>query len=321
MQLVWLSEWYPVLRQGRLLGKVDAYFSSFRRCNYPKVSPQGGVEIIEECGRYSRFWDIPSPWWQASTVLVGTGSALSLLVAVTATAACCITYVVHTGSARIAGSLQLTAALLVVGGAAIYPVGWDNREVRESCGNQSHVYKLGTCQLSWSVYLLSSARRHAVQQRVACRLANISAPPATRSSTKQLLPTPSSPSSNVTITIASKDKKQPRSQTTNDIEINEKAIVTITKEEKIVLNNSNEECYNHDAKVKLDTAEDINELKTFNSVQKTNSAALHERIVEQMIESSILNVPLPIPPSDYEYHPNCNNLPKCLMENNGGKFD
>lgn len=57
----------------------------------------------------SRFWDIPSPWWQASTVLVGTGSALSLLVAVTATAACCITYVVHTGSARIAGSLQLIA--------------------------------------------------------------------------------------------------------------------------------------------------------------------------------------------------------------------
>jgi hypothetical protein len=40
--------------QGRLLGKVDAYFSSFRRCNYPRVTAQGGIEIVEECGRYSR---------------------------------------------------------------------------------------------------------------------------------------------------------------------------------------------------------------------------------------------------------------------------
>jgi hypothetical protein len=45
-------------------------------------------------------------------VLVGMGSALSLLVAITATAACCITYVVHTGTARIAGALQLTAGEL-----------------------------------------------------------------------------------------------------------------------------------------------------------------------------------------------------------------
>lgn len=57
----------------------------------------------------SRFWDIPSAWWQASTVLVGIASALSLLVAVTALAACCITYVVHTGTARVAGALQLIA--------------------------------------------------------------------------------------------------------------------------------------------------------------------------------------------------------------------
>lgn len=56
-----------------------------------------------------RFWDIPSPWWQASTVMVGAGSALSLLVAVTAISACCITYVVHTASARVAGIIQLLA--------------------------------------------------------------------------------------------------------------------------------------------------------------------------------------------------------------------
>ncbi|XP_044761489.1 LHFPL tetraspan subfamily member 6 protein-like [Coccinella septempunctata] len=147
----------PFWIQGRLLGKVDAYFSSFRRCNYPRVNPQGVVEIVVECGRYSRFWDIPSPWWQASTILVGTGSALSLLIAVTATAACCITYVIHSGNAKIAGSAQLLSALLVIGGAAVYPVGWDNREMRESCGNSSQIYRLGTCQLSWSAYLLAFA--------------------------------------------------------------------------------------------------------------------------------------------------------------------
>ncbi|XP_008201156.1 LHFPL tetraspan subfamily member 6 protein isoform X1 [Tribolium castaneum] len=161
----------PFWIQGRLLGKVDAYFSSFRRCNYPRVSPQGVVEIVQECGRYSKFWDIPSPWWQASTVLVGTGSALSLLIAVTATAACCITYVVHSGTARVAGSLQLTAALLVIVGAAVYPVGWDNREVRESCGNSSHIYRLGESRL---VSDLNAHHRDCVhqQQRVASRLAN-----------------------------------------------------------------------------------------------------------------------------------------------------
>lgn len=35
------------------------------------------------------------------------------------------------------------SAILIIGGAAIYPIGWDNREVKESCGNQSSAYKLG----------------------------------------------------------------------------------------------------------------------------------------------------------------------------------
>jgi len=64
------------------------------------------VTVVFFCFSFS---DIPSPWWQACTILVGVGSALSLLVAVTAMAACCINYVVHKGSARLAGSLQLFA--------------------------------------------------------------------------------------------------------------------------------------------------------------------------------------------------------------------
>lgn len=60
---------------------------------------------------HSRFWDIPSPWWQASTILVGVASSLSLLVGVTASAACFVTYVVHTGTARAAGFIQLCAGV------------------------------------------------------------------------------------------------------------------------------------------------------------------------------------------------------------------
>ncbi|KAL0276975.1 UNVERIFIED_CONTAM: hypothetical protein PYX00_004422 [Menopon gallinae] len=146
----------PFWIQGRLFNKVDAYFSSFRRCNYPRVT-SAGVEIIQECGRYSRFWDIPSPWWQASTVLVGVASALSLLVGITAAAACCVTYVVHTGTARAAGFIQLCAAIMVCGGVALYPVGWDNREIKESCGETAHIYKIGNCNVSWSAYLLLGA--------------------------------------------------------------------------------------------------------------------------------------------------------------------
>ena len=40
-------------------------------------------------------------------------------------------------------TIYFVSVLLVVGGAAVYPVGWDNREVRESCGNTSHIYRLG----------------------------------------------------------------------------------------------------------------------------------------------------------------------------------
>ncbi|KAK9746153.1 hypothetical protein QE152_g6332 [Popillia japonica] len=110
-------------------------------------------------------------------------------------------------------------------------------------------------------------------------------------------------------------------QTTNDIERVETSVITIANDEAIIFNNSNEDYYNHDTNAKSKNTLDINELKTFNCSQENNSISLHERIVEQMIESSILNVPMPISPSNYEYSQSISDLPKCLMENNGGKFD
>lgn len=32
---------------------------------------------------------------------------------------------------------------MIGGGLVMYPVGWDNREVRESCGKSANVYNLG----------------------------------------------------------------------------------------------------------------------------------------------------------------------------------
>uniref|UniRef100_A0A1B6EFG9 LHFPL tetraspan subfamily member 6 protein n=1 Tax=Clastoptera arizonana TaxID=38151 RepID=A0A1B6EFG9_9HEMI len=147
----------PYWIQGSLLGKVDASFSTFRRCNYPHLTPQGSVEIVIQCARYSSFKDIPSPWWQISTVFVASGSALSLIVAVVIVAACCMASVIHRRTARVAGVVQLLSALLICGGVGVYPLGWDNKEVRDCCGKGADIYRLGTCQLSWSLYLLVGA--------------------------------------------------------------------------------------------------------------------------------------------------------------------
>lgn len=50
-----IFNWVALVSQGRLLGKVDAYFGNFRRCNYPRTSPQG-VDIVLQCARYSRYF-------------------------------------------------------------------------------------------------------------------------------------------------------------------------------------------------------------------------------------------------------------------------
>jgi hypothetical protein len=58
--LIELSAPPPVLvsphsdTQGVLLNKTEAFFGSFRRCNYPRLGAEGNVEIVMECGRYSR---------------------------------------------------------------------------------------------------------------------------------------------------------------------------------------------------------------------------------------------------------------------------
>ncbi|KYQ49438.1 Lipoma HMGIC fusion partner like protein [Trachymyrmex zeteki] len=103
------------------------------------------------------FWDIPSVWWQASTVTMGIGVAIAVIGALTllAAASSFLPHILKTPKhTRILGSLQLLAATMICGGLVMYPIGWDNREVRESCGKGANVYNLGKCSVSWSSHLL-----------------------------------------------------------------------------------------------------------------------------------------------------------------------
>ncbi|GFW01524.1 LHFPL tetraspan subfamily member 6 protein [Trichonephila clavipes] len=99
----------PYWMKGTLSDGTDVSFASFRRCNYPRLTPEGKLEMIHECGRYTSFLDIPSTSWQVTTVTVGLGAAVSLLVAFTALSACCLADVITKTTARILGLIQLIA--------------------------------------------------------------------------------------------------------------------------------------------------------------------------------------------------------------------
>jgi len=133
---------------------IPVAFGSFRRCNYPRLTNEGNIEIVIECGRYMTFGDIPTLSWQISTIVMGLGAAASLLVAFTIVAGCCLSDVITQTTAKAMGGIQLIAALLLTSGAVFYPLGWGTTEVKDACGGISDAYKLGTCQLSWSSYML-----------------------------------------------------------------------------------------------------------------------------------------------------------------------
>lgn len=72
------------------IGENETFrFGLFRRCNYIQVNSSGSansqsVSLQKECGRYQNFNDIPSVYWQVSTVLFGVGAGVLVLVALTA---------------------------------------------------------------------------------------------------------------------------------------------------------------------------------------------------------------------------------------------
>ncbi|CAL8348986.1 unnamed protein product [Arctogadus glacialis] len=46
----------------------------------------------------------------------------------------------------------LAPGLLIGSGCALYPLGWDSEEVRQTCNNSSDQFQLGSCQIGWAYY-------------------------------------------------------------------------------------------------------------------------------------------------------------------------
>jgi len=93
----WLSGEKLPGNSGALLRQTS--FGTFRRCGYSYLAVKtqtatsdAGVErhFVVGCGRYKTFQDIPSVWWQASTVLVGSGCCLAIVVVAAGLLCCCV---------------------------------------------------------------------------------------------------------------------------------------------------------------------------------------------------------------------------------------
>uniref|UniRef100_A0A8C4XXQ4 LHFPL tetraspan subfamily member 6 n=1 Tax=Gopherus evgoodei TaxID=1825980 RepID=A0A8C4XXQ4_9SAUR len=109
-------------------------FGTFRRCSYPvRDESRQTTVMVEQCGRYASFQAIPSAEWRICTVV--TGWAL-----------------ISRTVGRVAGGIQFLGGLLIGSGCALYPLGWDSEEVRQTCGNLSNQFELGSCEIGWAYY-------------------------------------------------------------------------------------------------------------------------------------------------------------------------
>ena len=91
---------------------IPTFIGVFRRCHYLRLSAHGDIEVVRECGRYETFFDIPSQWWQISTVTISAGCILLLFVSVAGIFSCCVQGVLSHTSAKVAGVLQFIAGEL-----------------------------------------------------------------------------------------------------------------------------------------------------------------------------------------------------------------
>ncbi|KAK3531296.1 hypothetical protein QTP70_016269 [Hemibagrus guttatus] len=127
-------------------------FGTFRRCSYPvRDEARQATVMLEQCGRYASFQGIPSVEWRICTVITGTGCGLLLLVALTALMGCCVSELISRTVGRVAGGVQFVGGLLIGSGCALYPLGWDSEEVRQTCDNRSDQFELAPTRGSWEI--------------------------------------------------------------------------------------------------------------------------------------------------------------------------
>jgi len=107
-----MPHWLSAASDHDVFLRQTSSFGTFRRCGYRYVAvtaaPDDGVQpghFVAECGRYKTLRDIPSVWWQAATVLVGSGCCLSVIVVSAGLMCCCV-------SDAMSRRLGITACLL-----------------------------------------------------------------------------------------------------------------------------------------------------------------------------------------------------------------
>lgn len=138
-------------------------FGTFRRCGHRYVAvtaaPRGAVQghFVVECGRYKSFSDIPSVWWQAATVLVGSGCCLSVVVVSAGLLCCCLNDAMSRRLGITACLLQLIAGGLMAVGCLLYPLGWNNAHVIQACTVLARRYSGGSCTIGWAYWATVSA--------------------------------------------------------------------------------------------------------------------------------------------------------------------
>ncbi|KAG6458434.1 hypothetical protein O3G_MSEX010851 [Manduca sexta] len=110
------------------------------------------ADELEDCkGRLDDFLSINGFVFKIATVLVGAAVALALftICAMLLFFFCQSTTVFH-----ICGWLQLLSAACMVAGVAVYPAGWNETAVQETCGPTADQYNIGRCHIRWA-YLLA----------------------------------------------------------------------------------------------------------------------------------------------------------------------
>ncbi|XP_045444583.1 LHFPL tetraspan subfamily member 6 protein isoform X1 [Pipistrellus kuhlii] len=181
----------PYWLWGSQLGKPVS-FGTFRRCSYPVHDESRQMMVmVEECGRYASFQGIPSAEWRICTIVTGLGCGLLLLVALTALMGCCVSELISRTVGRVAGGIQFLGgdikkiyhygrrqkgigrlpgdilvrhvlSLLIGAGCALYPLGWDSEEVRQTCGYISGQFDLGKCEIGWAYYCTGAGAAAAI---------------------------------------------------------------------------------------------------------------------------------------------------------------
>lgn len=152
MALSCVGFYLPFWLEGEMEDGTKSFIGTFRRCNYPRMTDHGEVKTVMECGRYAEFNDIPSLWWQVSTVIIGVGCGISILVSFTSLLSCCVEDVVSKTTAKVGGILQFVAGTLIGAGCLLYPLGWEAQEAKQICGPAAEIYNLGGCMISWAYY-------------------------------------------------------------------------------------------------------------------------------------------------------------------------